>query len=262
MLIQQEKQLQQQSQQQQEIINKNNMNATSLHIAKFAASNSSLSDSGISDGGAMSDGGLSEREHRLNVLRRLAKQLESTLAPGSAAMISIGARIETAEADLKQLQSTCRELIVRSATTHQQQQKQNVAKLSPNKEIKAQFSKCQGSISIKNNANNKKNCGIRQKNTNSDAIVFSKDHDTYHDENDENYDGCDSETSAEKCNKKSNSKTNWIWRIAKAALPMQLMFITFFCVACFMQPNCCDNMNSLTLSFTPQLRYIHGPPPI
>ena len=96
-----------------------------LHITKFtSSSNGSLSDSGISDGGATSDGGLSERERRLGVLRRLAKQLESALAPGSEAMKSIAARMESAEAELKSLQNTCRDLIVRTATTHQNQQKQ------------------------------------------------------------------------------------------------------------------------------------------
>lgn len=54
-----------------------------------SSSNGSLSDSGISDGGGFSDGGLSERERRLGALRRLAKQLENDLAPGSKALKSI-----------------------------------------------------------------------------------------------------------------------------------------------------------------------------
>lgn len=84
-----------------------------------SSSNGSLSDSGISDGGCGSDGGLSERERRLGTLRRLAKQLENALAPGSAALRSIFQRMEAAESELKQLQDTCRELIVRTtAVTH------------------------------------------------------------------------------------------------------------------------------------------------
>lgn len=81
-----------------------------------ASSNGSLSDSGISDGGCGSDGSLSERERRLGSLRRQAKQLESSLAPGSAALKSIYQRMEAAEGELKRLQSlqeSCREAVER-----------------------------------------------------------------------------------------------------------------------------------------------------
>lgn len=81
-------------------------------------SNGSLSDSGISDGGFSSDYGLSERERRLGALRRLAKQLEQALVPGSEALNSINQRMEMAEAELRSLQETCRELIVRTAASH------------------------------------------------------------------------------------------------------------------------------------------------
>lgn len=81
-------------------------------------SNGSLSDSGISDGGCSSDYGLSERERRLGALRRLAKQLEQALVPGSEALNSINQRMEMAEAELRSLQKTCRELIVRTAASH------------------------------------------------------------------------------------------------------------------------------------------------
>lgn len=74
----------------------------------------------MSDGGGSSDYSVSERERHLNVLRRLARQLESALAPGSAAIISITQRMEAAEADLKSLQDTCRALIVQTAASHNQ----------------------------------------------------------------------------------------------------------------------------------------------
>lgn len=80
-------------------------------------SNGSLSDSGISDGGCSSDYGLSERERRLGALRRLAKQLEQALVPGSEALNSINQRMEMAEAELRSLQETCRELIIRTAVS-------------------------------------------------------------------------------------------------------------------------------------------------
>lgn len=83
-------------------------------IAIKSSSNGSLSDSGISDGGCVSDGGLSEREKRLGALRRLARQLENALAPGSEALKSIARRMESAEIELRALQSTCRELIGRT----------------------------------------------------------------------------------------------------------------------------------------------------
>lgn len=95
-----------------------------------SSSNGSLSDSGISDGGGSSDYGLSERERRLSALRRLARQLENALAPGSAALNSISQRMEAAEADLRSLQDTCRELIVRTAAS-QKQQKQQIHKQQP-----------------------------------------------------------------------------------------------------------------------------------
>lgn len=74
----------------------------------------------MSDGGGSSDYSVSERERHLNVLRRLARQLESALAPGSAAIISISQRMEAAEADLRSLQDTCRALIVQTAASHNQ----------------------------------------------------------------------------------------------------------------------------------------------
>ncbi len=75
------------------------------------SSSDHLSDSGISDG----DGGLSERERRLGALRRLAKQLENSLAPGSHALKTITDRKEAAEQELRVLQKTCRELIIKTA---------------------------------------------------------------------------------------------------------------------------------------------------
>lgn len=76
-----------------------------------------MSDSGISDGGGSSDYGLSERERRLGALRRLVKQLEQALVPGSAALNSINQRMEMAESELRSLQDTCRQLIVRTAAS-------------------------------------------------------------------------------------------------------------------------------------------------
>lgn len=63
---------------------------------------------------------MSERERRLGSLRRLAKQLESNLAPGSVALETIYQRLEAAEEELKrlqELQETCREAVERLVRT-------------------------------------------------------------------------------------------------------------------------------------------------
>ncbi|KAL7732731.1 hypothetical protein ACLKA6_005879 [Drosophila palustris] len=263
------------------------------HIAKFTASNGSLSDSGISDGGATSDGGLSERERRLGVLRRLAKQLELALAPGSAAMRSIAARMESAEAELKQLQNTCRDLIVRTAASHQQKQQeqqqqqqqqqkqQQVEQQLTNGHVKQQTVKSanpqtQSSPSKRRNARKTRQAAekleLQQQQQQQQLLqqqeqqvveqlqrIVAAGDDPPEDPEDNEaalLDSSDDETASK------SQRRGWAWRIARAAVPMQLALLTFFCAACMMQPNCCDNLNNLSMSFTPQLRYIRGPPPI
>jgi len=262
------------------------------HIAKFTASNGSLSDSGISDGGATSDGGLSERERRLGVLRRLAKQLELALAPGSAAMRSIAARMESAEADLKHLQNTCRDLIVRTAASHQQkqqeqqqQQKQQEQQLT-NGHVKQQSNKSQSQSQPQSSPSKRRNA--RKTRQAAEKLELQQQQQQLQLEQQQEQqvveqlqrivatggDGdnppedpaneaalLDSSEDEDETASKSKRR-GWAWRIARAAVPMQLALFTFFCAACMMQPNCCDNLNNLSMSFTPQLRYIRGPPPI
>ncbi|XP_037822848.1 serine-rich adhesin for platelets-like [Lucilia sericata] len=275
-----------------------------LHIAKFTASNGSLSDSGISDGGTTSDGGLSERERRLGVLRRLAKQLESALAPGSEAMKSIAARMESAENELKSLQNTCRDLIVRTAASHQnkkqQMQQEATDKQEEQKESSAIKSAQQANGSLKmsqetngklkqtaqaetaaanghgGQTNNKRNRRKNRRNSgsNSNAVVaadMSQSNalkmtsataagDGGDDPSDDPSLAYDLDTSDDELTPKS--KRGWGWRIARVAVPMQLALFAVYCAANLMQPNCCDNINNFSMSFTPQLRYIRGPPPI
>ncbi|XP_066939729.1 uro-adherence factor A isoform X2 [Macrobrachium rosenbergii] len=57
-------------------------------------------------------------------------------------------------------------------------------------------------------------------------------------------------------------RRGWVWRVVRAALPFQAALLLLFCVACLLEPNCCDTHNSLTMTLTPQLRYVHGPPPV
>ena len=77
----------------------------------------SLSDSGISDSGSEQE--LSERERRLAVLRRLTRSLESQLEPDCCdeVLAELWKRVEDAEAELRNLQKQCRELIVRTAVS-------------------------------------------------------------------------------------------------------------------------------------------------
>ncbi|XP_017011305.2 klarsicht protein isoform X5 [Drosophila takahashii] len=258
------------------------------HIAKFTASNGSLSDSGISDGGATSDGGLSERERRLGVLRRLAKQLELALAPGSEAMRSIAARMESAEAELKHLQNTCRDLIVRTAASHQQKQQnhhQQGQQIAPkaNGQVK---SKQQAAKSPQSPGKRGKGARKARKNAGEDQqeeeeaklspeqqklvlkqlkSLTTADGGGGDDPSDDPsllFNLESAEEDAEEVDPAQASKRGWAWRIARAAVPMQVALFTIFCAACLMQPNCCDNLNNLSMSFTPQLRYIRGPPPI
>lgn len=58
------------------------------------------------------------------------------------------------------------------------------------------------------------------------------------------------------------SPRKWARRVAKYALPFQVALIAIICAVCCLEPHCCDSLNSMSMSFTPQLRYVRGPPPI
>ncbi|CAB0034640.1 unnamed protein product, partial [Trichogramma brassicae] len=87
----------------------------------------SLSDSGISDSGSEQE--LSERERRLAALRRLTRSLESQLQPESCDDVlgELWRRVEEAEAELRNLQKQCRELIVRTAASVESKKSSKVA---------------------------------------------------------------------------------------------------------------------------------------
>ncbi|KAK8744579.1 hypothetical protein OTU49_000880 [Cherax quadricarinatus] len=59
-----------------------------------------------------------------------------------------------------------------------------------------------------------------------------------------------------------SGRRGWMWRVVRAALPFQAALLLLFCVACLLEPNCCDHVNTLNLSLSPQVRYVHGPPPV
>lgn len=57
-------------------------------------------------------------------------------------------------------------------------------------------------------------------------------------------------------------KKGWAWRVARIAVPLQFALISLFCVARLFEPQCCDVVNNFSMSFTPHLRYVRGPPPM
>lgn len=60
----------------------------------------------------------------------------------------------------------------------------------------------------------------------------------------------------------AGSRRRRLWRVLKAALPVQVALVLLYCVACLLEPHCCDLLNNFHSPFGPQLRYTHGPPPI
>lgn len=61
---------------------------------------------------------------------------------------------------------------------------------------------------------------------------------------------------------KVDNNKRWVWRIAKYAVPIQMALVAIICAVYCLEPHCCDTINNLSMSFTPQLRYVRGPPPI
>lgn len=55
---------------------------------------------------------------------------------------------------------------------------------------------------------------------------------------------------------------NWARRVARYALPIQVALVAIICAVYCLEPHCCDSINNLSMSFTPHLRYVKGPPPI
>ncbi|XP_021925824.1 nesprin-2-like isoform X1 [Zootermopsis nevadensis] len=191
----------------------------------------SLSDSGISDSGSEQE--LSERERRLAALRRLARNLEAVLAPGSEALVNMAKRIEQTEIDLRGLQHACRDLIVRTAV-------------------------CVEARSVLHPTVPGSNSGL-----NRPAAVNSrrKKHQRHSGDDRRLILGVSGSGDPDDEPEPGKSRP-WLWRVMRAALPFQMAIVALFCVACLLEPHCCDAMNNLNLSLTPQLRYVRGPPPV
>ncbi|XP_076355434.1 uncharacterized protein LOC143249453 isoform X2 [Tachypleus tridentatus] len=51
-------------------------------------------------------------------------------------------------------------------------------------------------------------------------------------------------------------------RVMRFAVPIQVALVVLCCLACLLEPHCCDIKNNFRFSLLPQLRYIRGPPPV
>lgn len=191
----------------------------------------SLSDSGISDSGSEQE--LSERERRLAALRRLARHLEAVLAPGSEALVNMAKRIEQAENELRGLQRTCRDLIVRTAVCVEARSALPPPVSGSNPGLHRELS-----VNRRRKKQQKQSEPGQRK---IQGVCGAGDPD------DEPEPG---------------KSRHWLWRVMRAALPFQMAIVALFCVACLLEPHCCDAINNLNLSLTPQLRYVRGPPPV
>lgn len=196
----------------------------------IASSNGSLSDSGISDGGFSE---LSERERRLIALKKIAKQLENALSPSSTVLKTITQRMEAAENELKILQNTCRELIVRTSTQLLQQQGIDVPLLT---NAQSQINVQIPIITIKGKSKRTLPRRTKRKSPHSpssrrpvtEAKLQSRSI------NDE----LSSKSDSELDDVEGKVTTRWWFfkRIAKMAVPVQLAIVTLFCVACLLEP--------------------------
>lgn len=57
-------------------------------------------------------------------------------------------------------------------------------------------------------------------------------------------------------------RNGWLWRVVRFALPIQAALLLLFCVSCLLEPSCCDNVNTFNMELGPQVRFIHGLPPV
>lgn len=192
---------------------------------KFIASSNGAyqSDSGISDEGFSE---LCERERRLIALKKIAKQLESALSPSSDVLKTITQRMEAAENELKVLQSTCRELILRTSTQLLKQQGIDISSHAAQSQINVQIP----IITIKNKMKRSLPRRGGKKRLSPVSNRKSADYKASPKSTEEM-----SESDLEE-SKNKNSKWGFLKRVARLAVPIQLTIITLFCVACFLEP--------------------------
>ncbi|KAF2364759.1 KASH domain [Trinorchestia longiramus] len=182
------------------------------------SSSSRLSDSGTSGYESCSSDDLSERERRLDALKRLAAELESTLHPHSLAWTNIKKTICNAESELSSLQKRCRELLLKTAERVAPVHSSALcSRTSRRRGLGNQSRICRSNRSSPNRSNRS---GLRA------------------------------------------PKNGWLWRVVRFALPIQAALLLLLCVSCLLEPSCCDSFNNLNLDLGPQVRFVHGLPPV
>jgi hypothetical protein len=185
-------------------------------IANSSSNPSYQSDSGISDSGFSE---LSERERRLIALKKIAKQLESALSPSSEVLKTITQRMETAENELKVLQDTCRELILRTSEQLLKQQGIDLASHAQS-QINVQIP----IITIKPTSKTKRSSSRRNR-TNRRS---EKKH--------EIKTRINNDTSESEIDEPKTLQWKILRRVAKFAVPLQFTIVTLFCVAWLLEP--------------------------
>ncbi|XP_021703697.1 uncharacterized protein LOC5569804 isoform X3 [Aedes aegypti] len=242
------------------------------------SSSGSLSDSGISDGGGMSDGSLSEREKRLSALKRLVKQLEVALAPGSEAMQTITKRLEMAEHDLRSLQNTCRKIIMNEKggdeggsrnggeSDRGESSNNNDASVKNKNKTKGSKKNRNSSPAKPDRSRSRSNQSLNETDSEETRLHPEVQTETLTHQQQQRQEHLQHATATQlgliHTTKMKLSQNRWVWRITKIAVPVQLALVLVMCAACFFEPHCCDALNTYSMSFTPQLRYIKGPPPV
>lgn len=207
-----------------------------LQYGMFSSTGCS-SDSGMSDDGDIF-------ESRLGTLRRLAKQLGNSLTPGSHALKIITERICNAEAELRTLQETCRELILRTTASHNQfLENINLNSRSPiNVQIPIiAFAKQKGKGKRK----------LKKRSPHSSLVSGATEAECLMEGSDES----DTIVVVEQ------RPSRW-WRYLRYIIPIQFILLAIFLATYGLGSHSCADMNSFQNSFNPQLKYIKGPPPI
>lgn len=188
----------------------------------------SLSDSGISDSGFSE---LSERERRLNALKKIAKQLENALSPSSEVLKTITQRMEAAENELKILQDTCRELIVRTSAQLLKQQGIDIPLLT---NAQSQINVQIPIITIKGKSIKRSPPRRTKRKSPHSPILRRAAAAKSRSSNDEM--SSKSESEVDDVDGKKTTRWWFLRRIAKMAVPVQLAIVTLFCVACLLEP--------------------------
>ncbi|XP_037073262.1 uncharacterized protein LOC119094294 [Pollicipes pollicipes] len=156
---------------------------------------------------------LSERERRLGRLRRMARDLEAVVSPASPAWDDIEHTLTSAASELRELQQSCRELVIKTTAQFQ-------ADTGPS-----------GGSPL-----------LRGPTVSPHPPPPVQDMLGLHTQ---------------------RAEALGVWGSSWLGLMFgRLALMLCFCVACLLEPHCCDHLNNLSMSLTPQLRYMRGPPPI